>query len=129
MSGQKKLQDIRKRIDALDADIQALIRERAECALEVANAKRESGETSDFYRPEREAEVLRMVKDRNNGPLSDETLAQLFREIMSACLALQQPMKIAYLGPEGTFTQAAAIKHFGHGINTNSHSITTRQYM
>lgn len=118
MSERNKLQDIRKRIDALDEEIQSLIRERAECALEVARAKRDSGECSDFYRPEREAEVLRMVKKRNNGPLSDETLAQLFREIMSACLALQHPMKIAYLGPEGTFTQAAATKHFGHGIET-----------
>lgn len=118
MSEQNKLQGIRQRIDELDAQLQELIRERAECALDVASAKRESGETSDFYRPEREAEVLRMVKQRNTGPLSDETLAQLFREIMSACLALQQPMKIAYLGPEGTFTQAAAIKHFGHAINT-----------
>jgi chorismate mutase/prephenate dehydratase len=118
MSELDKLQAIRQRIDELDESIQSLIRERAECALQVARAKRDSGETSDFYRPEREAEVLRMVKQRNEGPLSDESLAQLFREIMSACLALQQPMNIAYLGPEGTFTQAAAIKHFGHGIHT-----------
>jgi chorismate mutase/prephenate dehydratase len=120
MSEEHQLKAIRERIDSLDAEIQELIRQRADCALEVARVKRESGEQVDFYRPEREAEVLRMVKERNKGPLDDETLMQLFREIMSACLALQQPMKIAYLGPEGTFTQAAAIKHFGHGINTKS---------
>ncbi|MGD8514442.1 MAG: prephenate dehydratase [Granulosicoccaceae bacterium] len=116
MSEEQQLKAIRERIDSLDDQIQELIRQRAECALDVARVKRTSGEQVDFYRPDREAEVLRMVKQRNKGPLEDEPLMQLFREIMSACLALQQPMKIAYLGPEGTFTQAAALKHFGHGI-------------
>ena len=116
MSKKPTLQDIRGRIDNLDEQIQELIRQRAECALDVANSKRASGENADFYRPEREADVLRMVQDRNDGPLDDETIAQLFREIMSACLALQLPMKIAFLGPEGTFTQAAALKHFGKGM-------------
>jgi chorismate mutase/prephenate dehydratase len=55
---------------------------------------------------------------RNKGPVSNEEMARLFREIMSACLALEQPMKIAFLGPEGTFTQAAALKHFGHSVIT-----------
>lgn len=116
MSKELTLQDIRARIDNLDEQIQELIRQRAECALEVARSKRASGESADFYRPEREAEVLRMVQARNNGPLDDETITHLFREVMSACLALQLPMKIAFLGPEGTFTQAAALKHFGKGI-------------
>jgi len=125
MSEQKNLQGIRESIDALDEKIQELIRQRAECALEVARTKRESakdnGESlSDFYRPEREAEVIRLAQKRNDGPLSDETVGRLFREIMSACLALQSPMKIAFLGPEGTFTQAAAVKHFGHEVNTVS---------
>src|SRR5690606_6011158 len=68
----------------------------------------------DYYRPEREAQVLRRVVDRNDGPLSDEVLVRLFREIMSACLAQQEPLKIGYLGPEGTFSQQAVHKHFGH---------------
>jgi chorismate mutase/prephenate dehydratase len=67
----------------------------------------------DFYRPEREAEVLRMALKRNQGPLRNEEIARLFREIMSACLAQQEPLKVAFLGPEGTFSQAAVIKHFG----------------
>ena len=116
MTKEPTLQDIRGRIDSLDEQIQELIRQRAECALEVARSKRASGESADFYRPEREADVLRMVQARNDGPLDDETIAHLFREVMSACLALQLPMKIAFLGPEGTFTQAAALKHFGQGI-------------
>ena len=119
------LQHIRARIDLLDEQIQALINARASCAQEVAalklNVSAQSPEATSFYRPEREAQVLRTVMARNTGPLSSEEMARLFREIMSACLALEQPMKIAFLGPEGTFTQAAALKHFGHSVTTVSH--------
>lgn len=110
---------LRERIDALDRDIQTLINERARCAQQVAEVKRAAGETQTvFYRPEREAQVLRQVMARNEGPLSNEEIGRLFREIMSACLALEEPLKIAFLGPEGTFTQAAALKHFGHSVQT-----------
>ncbi|MGB0714033.1 MAG: prephenate dehydratase [Gammaproteobacteria bacterium] len=112
------LGSIREQIDALDASIQELVTQRARLALQVAEAKRRSGETSNFYRPEREAQVLDLAVGRNEGPLADETIIRLFREIMSACLALQEPLKIAFLGPEGTFSQEAAIKHFGHALQT-----------
>src|SRR5690606_31858141 len=69
-----------------------------------------------YYRPEREAEVLRRVRERNAGPLRDEEMLRLFREIMSACLAQQEPLKVGFLGPEGTFTQAAVYRHFGHSV-------------
>jgi chorismate mutase/prephenate dehydratase len=111
------LTKLRERIDALDEQIQALITERAEVAQQVARAKTQSDD-NNFYRAEREAQVLRKVKQRNSGPLSNEEIARLFREIMSACLALEQVMNIAFLGPEGTFTQAAALKHFGHSVKT-----------
>ncbi len=112
------LSEVRKEIDALDCQIQELINCRATLADTVAKAKSLSGpiKSIDFYRPEREADVLRGVLKRNKGPLSDDEILRLFREIMSACLAQQEPLKIAYLGPEGTFTQSAAIKHFGHSI-------------
>jgi len=113
-----KLANIREQIDALDVELQRLINERAKLAQDVARIKQEMGDDAQFYRPEREAEVLRSVLARNNGPLSGEEIARLFREIMSACLALEQPLNIAYLGPEGTFTQAAALKHFGHSVQT-----------
>lgn len=116
--GDKTLDDIRKRIDSLDEQIQALISDRAQCAKDVAKIKQSSGEEVTYYRAEREAQVLRKVLERNQGPLNDEEIARLFREIMSACLALEEPMKIAFLGPEGTFTQSAALKHFGHSIIT-----------
>jgi chorismate mutase/prephenate dehydratase len=80
----------------------------------VAEVKKSEDPQVVFYRPEREAQVLRNVMQRNSGPLDNEEMARLFREIMSACLALEQPVRVAYLGPEGTFTQAAALKHFGH---------------
>ena len=121
-SDEQKLKAIRERIDALDAQLQQLITERAECAQEVARVKHASGGVAEYYRPEREAAVLQMVEKRNKGPLSDEEIVRLFREIMAACLALQEPMRIAFLGPEGTFTQTAALKHFGHCISTVSHA-------
>lgn len=132
MSQAEKLQAIRERIDKLDEEIQRLINDRAKCAQEVAYVKQESvkqesvnqegSDKAEYYRPEREAEILREIQARNQGPLSNEEIARLFREIMSACLALEQTLKIAYLGPEGTFTQAAALKHFGRSINSISMS-------
>lgn len=107
------LADVRAKIDEIDRNIQALIAERARFAHQVGKAKGKLAAAVDYYRPEREAQVLRMVVDRNEGPLSDEVLVHVFREIMSACLAQQEPLKIGYLGPEGTFSQQAVLKHFG----------------
>jgi len=117
---EQDLNKIRVRIDELDREIQSLISERAKCAQQVAEVKMRAGQKdgSDalFYRPEREAQVLRAVKERNTGPLDDNEIARLFREIMAACLALEQPLKVAYLGPDGSFTQMGALKHFGGSI-------------
>src|SRR6266446_7636072 len=110
------LGNIRNSIDAIDARIHALLNERARFAQLVGISKSASGKAVDFYRPEREADVLRMALKRNQGPLRDEEIARLFREIMSACLAQQEPLKVAFLGPEGTFTQAAVLKHFGSSV-------------
>jgi chorismate mutase/prephenate dehydratase len=112
-----RLGALRARIDQLDEKIQTLISERAQCAQEIAALKQQAGE-ANFYKPEREVDVLRRVMARHHGPLSSEEMARLFREIMSACLALEMPMQIAFLGPEGTFTQAAALKHFGHSVHS-----------
>ena len=126
MSEPRDLKEVREDIDTIDQEIQSLINRRARCAQEVADIKmaeaqraREAGEAgvdAVFYRPEREAQVLNRIKDRNEGPLGGDKVAFIFREIMSACLALEKPVQVAYLGPEGTFTQAAAIKHFGHAV-------------
>jgi chorismate mutase/prephenate dehydratase len=110
------LKEIRKRINAIDERIQTLINERAGIAQEVGIAKGKLASAVDYYRPEREAEVLRNVLARNEGPMRDEEMLRLFREIMSACLAQQEPLKVGFLGPEGTFTQTAVFKHFGHSV-------------
>jgi chorismate mutase/prephenate dehydratase len=108
---------IRKRIDAVDAQLHDLINQRAELARQVGISKHAQGHLVDFYRPEREAEVLRMALERNRtGTLRDEEILRLFREIMSACLAQEKPLKVAYLGPEGTYSQQAVFKQFGHSV-------------
>ena len=110
------LSGIRDSIDSVDSRIQELLNERARFAQLVGISKSASGKAVDFYRPEREADVLRKALKRNKGPLRNEEIARLFREIMSACLAQQEPLKVAFLGPEGTFTQAAVLKHFGSSV-------------
>jgi chorismate mutase/prephenate dehydratase len=114
--GDISLRQVRKKIDQLDAQIQALISERARLASVVRKSKGQLDSAVDYYRPEREAQVLRAVRERNEGPISDAEMLRLFREIMSVCLAQQEPLKIAYLGPEGTFTQQAVNQHFGHSV-------------
>lgn len=118
MTEKDPLADIRNRIDEIDQSIQDLVSERASCAAQVAKVKQQQGETGHFYRPEREAQVLRAVMERNEGPLTDESIAGIFREIMAACLAHEKPLKVAFLGPEGTYTHSAAVKHFGSLIET-----------
>ncbi|NQY26460.1 MAG: prephenate dehydratase [Piscirickettsiaceae bacterium] len=116
MSEQYDLQAIRQQIDETDLQIQQLLNKRTAMAQEVAHIKISNGESTDFYRPDREAMVLRQVIKRNEGPLAADEMARLFREIMSACLAAEKPLQVAYLGPEGSFTQMAALKQFGGSI-------------
>jgi len=110
------LSRLRDQIDGLDEQIQSLLNQRAELAKSVAKAKYAVEDNPDFYRPEREADVLNKVRARNQGPLSNDTLTHFFKEIMSASLALQKPLKIAYLGPSGTYSEAAAYAHFGSAM-------------
>lgn len=104
------LSGLRAAIDTLDGEILTQLNARAVLARKVGSLK-----AGQAYRPEREADVLRRIKEMNTGPLPDEVVARLFREIMSACLALERPITVAYLGPQGTFSELAAKKHFGEG--------------
>lgn len=108
------LKQHRDAIDQIDVDILHLLNQRAQHARDIGEIK--GG--GIIYRPEREAQVLRRIKTLNPGPLPGESVARLFREIMSECLALEKPLSIAYLGPEGSFTQLATLKHFGHAART-----------
>jgi len=114
------LGDIRRQIDLIDERIQALIAERAGLAQAVRTAKGEAATPAEYYRPDREAQVLRRVIERNAGPLADSVMLRVFREIMSACLAQQEPLRVAYLGPEGTFTQQAVFAQFGHSVSASA---------
>jgi len=111
-----ELERVRARIDAVDNGIQDLLNQRAMLAREAGISKHPDGHTVDFYRPERESQVFRRLLARNPGPLRNEEIQRLFREIMSACLAQEEPLKVAYLGPEGTFSQTATYRHFGHAV-------------
>lgn len=119
MPSTKEIKSVREQIDAVDLQLLEMITQRCRLAKHIAAIK---GGVPDkiYYRPEREAQVLRRILEHNSGPLSDEEMARLFREIMSACLALEQQLNISFLGPAGTFTQGAALKHFGHSVKTTS---------
>ncbi|MFZ3323450.1 MAG: prephenate dehydratase [Usitatibacter sp.] len=108
MSDPSELERLRAAIDRIDEGILQALNERAKLARAIGTMK-----VGQAYRPEREAQVLTRIKERNPGPLSGEAVALLFREIMSACLALERPITVAYLGPKGTFSERAALKHFG----------------
>ena len=115
------LDKIRADIDAVDEQIQSLLNQRAALAAQVREVKGQLEGSGAYYRPDREAQVLRKVIERNahnqSATLTDAVMLRVFREIMSACLAQQEPMRIAYLGPEGTFTQQAVYKQFGHSVS------------
>ncbi|HMV19098.1 MAG TPA: chorismate mutase, partial [Rhodocyclaceae bacterium] len=110
----QELGAVRDQIDALDAQMLALLNARARCAQHVGEIKARHGEAGQVYRPEREAQVLRRIQALNAGPLPDESVTFFFREVMSACLSLENPLGVAFLGPLGTFSESAAVKHFGH---------------
>ncbi len=106
------LKQLRDQIDRLDDELLKLANQRAALAQKIGRLK----EDGIVLRPEREAQVLRRLQEKNDGPLSNAAVAQLFTEVMSQCRALEAPLTVAYLGPQGTFTEAAVLKRFGHAI-------------
>lgn len=104
----------RSQIDGLDHDLLALLNRRAALACQVGELKRREGSVA--FRPEREAQVIDRLKEINAGPLKAESVAPIWREIMSACRALETPTRVAYLGPAGTFSELAALGYFGSTI-------------
>jgi len=109
---QTELGALRARIDSIDDTLLQLVSERAALAQQVGRAKK----GDKIYRPEREAQIVRRLREANPGPLSGDTVERLIREIMSACRALEETTRVAYLGPVGTFSQQAVHKHFGHEV-------------
>ncbi|CAG4883231.1 Chorismate mutase / Prephenate dehydratase [Georgfuchsia toluolica] len=110
-----ELAKLRENINRIDSEMVRLLNERAGFAHKIGEAKQGS-----IYRPEREAQILRRLSGENPGPLAAQAIQHIFREIMSACLALEQPLKIAFLGPAGTYSESAARKHFGSSPSLDS---------
>lgn len=117
MSTEQRIGELRVEIDAVDDELLRLLNRRAALTMEVGEVKRADGSATEFYRPEREASILRRLLEHNPGPLPDEDLVRVMREIISTCLSLEQALRIAYLGPEGTYTHAAVLKHFGGAVS------------
>lgn len=108
----EELLRLRGEIDSIDRQVLALVSRRAQLAHRIGQIKQ-----GVVYRPEREAQVLRNLAAENTGPLSERAVKQIFREIMSYCLALEQPLKVGYMGPQGTYSESAALKQFGSAPN------------
>ncbi len=106
---------LRVQIDSLDQQLLSLLNQRARVAEQVGEIKRAEG--SPFFRPDRVAQVIEKIQAANQGPLLNQHVASIWREIMSACLALEAPQRVAVLGPQGTFCEQAAIEFFGGAAN------------
>lgn len=111
MGSSENLQQLRKRIDNLDREILDLLNSRAEVALGIRRLKQEN--CVNVYDPVREKQIEKKLRELNAGPLTDESVLSIYREVISACRALQQPIRVAYLGPEGSFSHQAAYHEFG----------------
>lgn len=110
-----RMKELRSEIDALDDEILALLNRRAKAAIEVGRIKSE--QNLRFYVPEREVEILRRLAAKNPGPFPREALTSIYREIISASLALEKRLSVAFLGPRATFTHLACLKHFGESAD------------
>lgn len=110
----KPLAELRTKIDSIDRELLDLLNRRAVVAQQVGEVKKREG--SPFFRPDRVAQVIERIQQINTGPLSNAHVAAVWREIMSACLALESPIRVAFLGPAGTFSEQAALQFFGASI-------------
>lgn len=117
----------RKAIDQLDAQIVQLLNERTQHVLAIGEIKQRAGE--EIYAPHRERAVLNRISKLNHGPMTNESLHAIYREVMSCALSLEKSMKIAYLGPEATFTHQAAIRRFGSSLRYSSQKTIADVFM
>src|SRR4051812_41301756 len=113
-SNDAPLESLRKQIDAIDEQIVALLNRRADVVVEVGKFKQQAG--GQIYAPDREKLVLEKVRKLNHGPLPDRCLEAVYREVMSGSFALEKPLRIGYLGPAGSFSNAAAVRKFGSSV-------------
>ena len=108
-----QLNKIRNEIDAIDNELLKLVNTRADLAKQIGQVKQ-----GEIYRPDREAQVLKRLQELNSGPLTPQHVIRLFTEIMSLCRSMEKPMTVSYLGPQGTFSEEAALNRFGNSVTT-----------
>ena len=113
---QAKLLPLRQRIDRIDAEILDLLNQRANTAMQVGEIKHEHHAEGPVLRPEREAQVIRQLQSKNRGPFPSDAVASVWTEIISACRGLERALTVAFLGPTGSFSEQAALEHFGHAV-------------
>ncbi|NLC36700.1 MAG: prephenate dehydratase [Alcaligenaceae bacterium] len=113
-----RLQPLRQRIDAIDEQLLALLNERARAAQEVGDIKKEFDVDGPVLKPEREASIIRALQARNPGPFTPEAVDAVWTQIISTCRGLESVLNVAYLGPQGSFSEQAAFEHFGHAIES-----------
>ena len=113
---QSRLEPLRQRIDALDTQILDLLNQRARTALEVGDVKKDFDAAGPILKPEREALIIRRLQSENGGPIPEDAVAAVWRQIISACRGLESVLTTAFLGPQGSFSEQAAYEHFGHAI-------------
>jgi chorismate mutase/prephenate dehydratase len=112
-----KIEDLRQEIDAVDSQILDLISQRANLAKQVGLVKEKNHEQVDYYRSDREAQIIRSLLDKNKSTLPDKAISNIFKDIISACRSLEKQLNIAFLGPNGTFSHEALLQHFGKNNN------------
>lgn len=114
----ERLRPWRDQIDSIDQQILQLLNQRAQAALEIGKLKEEYNANDSILKPEREAQIVTHLQNINGGPITDDSVKAVWSEVISACRGLERQMRVAFLGPQGSFSEQAALNHFGHFVET-----------